>query len=297
MRQGVEPRGIIASGYATSHQFEEGHFTDSDALSNYVKIRWDAILHAERDAIIPRRTLLDDSVLSDTHWDTQSSGIEIPSVAAARLEAVWKQHTSTWTFAKTESPLWLNVDKPVKSLVLHFRGGCSDEARKGRGAHKPVGEIGRDGGWLPFADYSAALRYSQREWPNFPSLRYCSNCASAVSLADLEDEQADEGSRALVTHRRIERSLKLVASKRRAVLKATGGLACEICSFDFLQFYGPIGLEFCEVHHLKPLAELTGKHTTTLADLAVVCSNCHRMLHRGRPCFTPDELKKQIRKP
>lgn len=225
------------------------------------------------------------------------SATQLPRRAPQSLSLGFAQRTEHMSIHPAESPLWLNVDKPVKTLILHFRGGCSDEQRKGRGRYKPVGEIGRDGGWLPFADYSAALRYSQREWPNFPSVRYCSNCASAVSLADLDDEQADEGSRALVTHRRIERSMKLVASKRRAVLKATGVLACEVCSFDFLQFYGPIGLEFCEVHHLRPLADLTEKQTTTLSDLAVVCSNCHRMLHRGRPCFTLDELKNQIRRP
>jgi len=197
--------------------------------------------------------------------------------------------------AHLENALWLNVDKPLKSLILHFRGGCTDEHRKGRGRYKPVGELGRDGGWLPFPDYSAALRYTQHEWRDFPPLRYCSNCSAAVSLSDLGDYTDDEGGRNLVTHHRIERSSKMVAAKRKAVLAVRGALACEVCRFDFLQFYGPVGLDYCEVHHLTPLADLTQKQTTRLEDLAIVCSNCHRMLHRGRPCFTIHELKQQLR--
>lgn len=194
----------------------------------------------------------------------------------------------------SEAPLWLNVDKPLKSLILHFRGGCSDELRKGRGEYKPVGKIGRDGGWLPFDNYSSTLRYTRQDWPEFQALRYCSNCSRSVALSDLGEASDEEGQRRLISHQKIERSQKVVAAKRKAVLEVTGVLACEVCSFDFLQFYGPIGLEYCEIHHLTPLAELIAKRITRLEDLAVVCSNCHRMIHRGRPCFTIPELQKQL---
>jgi hypothetical protein len=49
---------------------------------------------------------------------------------------------------------------------------------------------------------------------------------------------------------------------------------------------------FIECHHLVPLHELRGLRKTRLEDLALVCSNCHRMLHRQRPCLTVNELRR-----
>jgi 5-methylcytosine-specific restriction protein A len=62
------------------------------------------------------------------------------------------------------------------------------------------------------------------------------------------------------------------------------------CQFDFAATYGLLGREFAEVHHLRPLADLDGPIETTLADLAVVCANCHRMLHVSGNCLTLEEL-------
>lgn len=89
-----------------------------------------------------------------------------------------------------------------------------------------------------------------------------------------------EGRRRLVSHLRIERNHALVELKKRSVLSATGGLSCEVCSFDF-NVYGALGSGFCEVHHRRPLSEATSEVHTSLSDLAVICSNCHRMVHRG----------------
>ena len=81
-------------------------------------------------------------------------------------------------------------------------------------------------------------------------------------------------------HLRRERSRELVDRKKNAVLMATNRLACEVCGFDFAGVYGARGSNFCEVHHLKPLADVRLEVETYLHDLAIVCSNCHRMLHR-----------------
>lgn len=99
----------------------------------------------------------------------------------------------------------------------------------------------------------------------------------------------------MVSHYRIERSSKMIVEKRKEVLKTKGKLDCEVCSFNFLDGYGSISLDFCEVHHLIPLSQLTEKHKTRLVDLAIMCSNCHRMLHQCQPCLTIDELKNQLR--
>jgi 5-methylcytosine-specific restriction enzyme A len=78
------------------------------------------------------------------------------------------------------------------------------------------------------------------------------------------------------------------------VKKDTGRLACEACGFDFEQRYGAIGLDYCEVHHRIAIASLDGQKATRLSDLAIVCSNCHRMLHKTKPMLTVEKLRKRL---
>ena len=118
-----------------------------------------------------------------------------------------------------------------------------------------------------------------------------SEIAEGKSLQVDDDDEFPEGKVVTVTHKRKERNPAVTRKKKQAVLKATGKLACEVCGFDFEEAYGEIGKGFAECHHRKPLSELTTSKTTRLKDLAIVCANCHRMLHRARPWKTVEELK------
>jgi 5-methylcytosine-specific restriction enzyme A len=120
-----------------------------------------------------------------------------------------------------------------------------------------------------------------------PQYRYC------PQPPDTEDFEAEEGR--LLTRRHVhrERNASLVRRKKQAVMRTHGRLACEVCGFDFATRYGDLGEGFIEAHHILPLAA-AGPAITRLADLAVVCSNCHRMLHRAKPWMTPEELGKRL---
>ena len=82
--------------------------------------------------------------------------------------------------------------------------------------------------------------------------------------------------------------------KKQKVLAKTGCLAREVCGFDFAKEFGLLGRGFAECHHLLPLA--AGARETRLADLAIVCANCHRMLHRGSPMLSVEALRAQVRR-
>lgn len=114
-------------------------------------------------------------------------------------------------------------------------------------------------------------------WPDLvPSLE-------TVTLPDIDltaSVYGVEGKRYLATHLRIERSQAIVVEKKAKTLATFGKLECEVCSFDFEKIYGTLGKHFCEVHHTKPLSKANASVKTELKDLAIVCSNCHRMLHR-----------------
>ena len=79
-------------------------------------------------------------------------------------------------------------------------------------------------------------------------------------------------------HKRIERNQKLASDAKRLL-----GHICLICGFNFEEHYKEIGRGFIEAHHLVPLAELRGRKVQLEArkDFAVLCSNCHRMIHRS----------------
>jgi len=106
--------------------------------------------------------------------------------------------------------------------------------------------------------------------------------------------EAEEGRLLTRQHLYRERSRPLVEKKKAAVLKAKGKLECEACSFDFEAVYGGRGRGFIEAHHTKPLTTLTPGTKTSIEDLAVLCSNCHRMIHSRKPWISVDELRDLI---
>ncbi len=110
-------------------------------------------------------------------------------------------------------------------------------------------------------------------------------------LPDL-DETFSEGGKRIRTHLFVERNKTVIRKKKNTVLKATGRLACEACGFDFRNTYGGLGKDFCEVHHRLPLSKKIQQ--TKLADLAIVCSNCHRIIHRQVPLLKVEKLKRML---
>ena len=111
-----------------------------------------------------------------------------------------------------------------------------------------------------------------------------------VGLTDDDDLEAPEGKLLTRLHKQRERNRELVRAKKRRALAASGVLKCEVCTFDFSKVYGERGHGFIECHHTKPVETLSEHTSTRLSDLALLCSNCHRMVHARRPWLTLQEL-------
>ncbi|MFE2702289.1 HNH endonuclease [Streptomyces mirabilis] len=106
---------------------------------------------------------------------------------------------------------------------------------------------------------------------------------------ELDDYSAPEGRLLMRRHRSRERNRALRKKKIAAVLRQGGRLNCEACGFDFEEVYGRRGDGYIECHHVVPLHE-AGEGRTKLRDLALICANCHRMIHRRAPWPTPKDL-------
>jgi len=73
------------------------------------------------------------------------------------------------------------------------------------------------------------------------------------------------------------------------------GLKCRVCSFDFKEVYGELGIGFIHVHHLTPISEIGEEYKLDpVRDLRPVCPNCHAMLHKKIPPISIEQLKKKI---
>jgi len=85
LRQGTEPRGMVASGRSQTDVFED------DEGVRRVRMVIDTLLDPDTEEILPRERLvgLNAGLSKPMHWGTQISGTRIPDAVAERLEAAW----------------------------------------------------------------------------------------------------------------------------------------------------------------------------------------------------------------
>ena len=105
------------------------------------------------------------------------------------------------------------------------------------------------------------------------SIRNLKSAEDEVDI-DSEDSGVREGDAKLIWHLARERDKSIVKEKKSRAI-ADGQLNCEVCNFSFQKKFD---VDFIECHHRTPINE--GGRITKLSDLALVCANCHRMLHK-----------------
>jgi len=115
-------------------------------------------------------------------------------------------------------------------------------------------------------------------------------CTAAKEVQRVDDADIAQNYHAVESriltrvHAVRERNAAIVRRKKEKFQDENQGrLYCEACAFDFARRYPRHGDGYIECHHIKPLSELRPGDKTTLNDLALLCSNCHRMVHYRRP--------------
>ena len=132
--------------------------------------------------------------------------------------------------------------------------------------------------------------------PNKKSRKYWRLNLQGVDFANnaSADDGFPEGRLVERKHKFRERNQALVSAAKDAFLKNYATLHCEICGFDFQEKYGERGRGYIEAHHTVPVSDMVPGQKTRLEDIALVCSNCHRMLHRSRPWLGMEQLRKLV---
>ena len=104
-----------------------------------------------------------------------------------------------------------------------------------------------------------------------------------------EEKQNIVETKRYVRHSKIERNTK-ASSEAKKVL----GTECQGCGLKFEKVYGRRGVGFIEAHHKIPLSELKEGQSVSMdpkQDFAVLCSNCHRMVHKGNSVLSIEQLR------
>ncbi|HLA54884.1 MAG TPA: HNH endonuclease [Flavobacterium sp.] len=98
--------------------------------------------------------------------------------------------------------------------------------------------------------------------------------------AEEDEEGLDEGAERTMfkLHKFKERKPELIIKAKLLAIQENR-LFCEACDFNFEVIYPILGNGFIECHHRNPIS-IGGIRKTKIEDLALVCANCHRMLHR-----------------
>lgn len=111
-----------------------------------------------------------------------------------------------------------------------------------------------------------------------------------------DEETFPEGKESFRLHKYKERDKEVVRLAKERHLKNDERLCCQVCYFSFKETYGELGLGYIEAHHVFPISELKHETMTKIDDLVLVCSNCHRMLHRRRPWLDIGRLSNLLKK-
>ena len=70
LKQGDEPRGIIASGNTLTAPYYDKHWDENrDSQALYIDVRFDSIVDPEIDGLLPLSILLDDPTIT-VNWNT-----------------------------------------------------------------------------------------------------------------------------------------------------------------------------------------------------------------------------------
>lgn len=120
---------------------------------------------------------------------------------------------------------------------------------------------------------------------------------SSLPATPLEDDISGKEGRVLTRlHSYRERDRTLV-KKAKALFKTKFGyLFCECCGLRAEQFYGDRANDRIQAHHRTPMEQLLPDSVTKAEDLAMVCPNCHDIIHAKRPWLSVDALKADLLK-
>ncbi len=139
------------------------------------------------------------------------------------------------------------------------------------------------------AEQHTVHELTSRNVEDIENLAIATSKPKPLILPKDEKELYEEGARFKEEQEFRKRNSLLIKKKKDA-----SDYRCEICDFNFGEFYSNIGENYIEAHHLIGIAE--GERKSSMDDIALICSNCHSMVHRRKPPYSIAEVRMIIGK-
>lgn len=111
----------------------------------------------------------------------------------------------------------------------------------------------------------------------------------AAREKESDEGNVPEGRLIYRLHRQRERDAALRARKLKQLAKAGTRPSCEVCELVPEFVFGPGSSQVLECHHIRPLR--LGERETGVADVVLLCANCHRAIHAKGLLVTITELR------
>lgn len=181
----------------------------------------------------------------------------------------------------------IKLSERLRSLAIHPRGNRVESFRNPDGVSFKLQNLRQVASGKGLANVSKTDREVWAAFGGKPEevarlaalIADVGSSPNAESLPAVEaDEEFFEGRLVTATHYRRERSPKLRA-KLLAARAKDGKLRCDGCAWTPGIIDALIADAAFEAHHLEPLAA-TGPRQNRISDLALLCANCHRLVHR-----------------
>lgn len=242
-------------------------------------------------------------------------------------ESPQKGYFPVYLFTRSLDAVYLSMNQGMTELREEFGGSQAKDILSSRAAiirrrlrsgyqgrfnHTPIDlQPGGQHTRLAFYEpgHAFGVRYSRNDMPNDD--RLISDLAAMLelygilfirggtkefdqSLSTAEETQSDLSDISLEERRRVRLHYTVDRNPRLARLaKEIHGYRCQVCGFDYGAVYGKLGRNYIEAHHLTPLSQLPPSQSLRLSpaeDFAVICANCHRMIHRSGSPETFEEF-------
>lgn len=174
-----------------------------------------------------------------------------------------------------------NSDRPV-----HIRWAVLNPK------HKPNERINLGSALASFRDGRYFLT-----WPSSRTHRATSR--GNIPASTIHDTQSGSSAHVLSAMEGMAREQRVLAKGRngrlrKEALRLANG-TCSVCEKDFSQVLGGRGIRVLQVHHKEQIALSREPRVTRLEDLAVVCANCHALIHLDiRSAFDIEELQAML---
>lgn len=140
-----------------------------------------------------------------------------------------------------------------------------------------------------YLEYCNRLGFQSNEKGSFGALRKFWQLAIDQEFENNKNLTGEfpEGKIVERMHKARERNNQVISFAKEKFKKQNGRLFCQV--------YGDIGKDFIEGHHTIAISEMIADHKTKVKDIAMLCANCHTMVHKKRPWLTMKDLDKLIK--